>query len=144
MNRRQILQSISATAALPMMPKAAIAALPSTPPALLRQATIWAGLWGNTSISTLKDCFYLSDDQTSALIRDLVRDGVINTPARNGVARVLKQHYESPLASVQAHAKEAVAETVEKPKPKDILDRVVKEDIGQDQQTETIDEDRNE
>lgn len=96
MNRRQFtasLGALSGTAALPLAPaQAAVpaAAALAAPPKVYLWAQLIARAQANTSPAMLARLLWLSPEVAQSVFDNLVRDGVLRTPAVTGIAQAVQ------------------------------------------------------
>jgi len=89
MNRRQFTASLAALVAapaLPVLPRAAVAGTAAVPPGAYAWAQLIARSQNQCSPGMLAKCLNLRPDVASALFKDMIVDGVLQTPGASGVA----------------------------------------------------------
>ena len=93
MNRRQFTASLAALAATPALPLAAripAAAAPAIPPGAYAWAELIAKAQNKCSPDMLAKILHLKPEAAQVLFKDMVVDGVLQSPGTSGIAKAAK------------------------------------------------------
>lgn len=142
MKRREFIASVGAVAAVPMIPKAALAGT-GIAPAVLARGEHLASLWVHSSATMFKNALQLDAKTATSLFDALTKQGVLGQANRFGVARVVVPYYETPaflLRQRLAATKARIATSTSKSPNTDFAEKIetIGERILQDDPTTEI------
>jgi hypothetical protein len=137
MNRRQFTASLAALAATPALPLAArmpSVAAPAIPPGAYAWAELIAKAQNTCSPDMLAECLHLKPEVAQVLFKDMVVDGVLQTPGTGGISRAIKPFETSGL-------EQSTTQRL-KSKAKDMLNRATQSEEPRDEPTPLVNQDQ--